>query len=346
MSDSPTVPVDGAVPRASGVGSWPSQPGDSAIEAARTVLGELGPDDLPYLPELPGRGPGADLVGRGAALLVEMPVDLQPSGWRLVDRPGRDLERATSFLTADLDALAEAADGFGGTLKVQACGPWTLAAGVALTRGERVVTDAGAARDLADSLAEGVLQHVQRVRGLVPGAQVVVQLDEPSLPAVLSGRLRTVSGFGRLDPVEAPVVEDGLRRVLEGARRGGAASTVVHSCAPDVPVALLRGAGAEAISLDLSLLGPRGWESVAVAVEAGTRLWAGLVPTGGDLPSVADLVDRLRVPWRRVGLEARLLADVVVTPACGLAGSTPDAARAVTARAVEVARALRDLVEE
>jgi methionine synthase II (cobalamin-independent) len=344
VSDSPAVPVDGAAPRASGVGSWPAQPGDSALEVARTVLGELGRDDLPYLPELPGRGPGADLVGRGAALLVEMPVDLQPSGWRLVDRPGRDLERATSYLTADLDALAEAADGFTGALKVQVCGPWTLAAGVALTRGERVVTDAGAARDLADSLAEGVLQHVQRVRGLVPGAQVVVQLDEPSLTAVLAGRLRTVSGFGRLNPVEAPVAEEAVRRVLDGARRGGAVSAVVHSCAADVPVALLRAAGAEAVSLDLSLLGARGWESVAVAVEAGVPLWAGVVPTGGALPSVAELVERITVPWRRVGLESRLLADVVVTPTCGLAGSTPDGARATTARTVEVARALRDVV--
>lgn len=310
------------------------------------MLGELGTDDVPYLPELPGRGPGADLVGRGAALLVELPVDLQPSGWRLVDRPGRDLERALSYLTADLDALAEAADGFTGTLKVQVCGPWTLAAGVALHRGERVVTDAGAARDLVDSLAEGVLQHVERVRSLVPGAQVVVQLDEPSLPAVLAGRLRTVSGFGRLNPVEAAAAEDGVRRVLDAARRGGAVSTLVHSCASDVPVHLLRAAGADAVSLDTSLLGPQGWESVAVAVEAGVPLWAGVVPTGGDLPSVPDLVDRVRVPWRRVGLEARLLADVVVTPACGLAGSTPDLARATTTRTVEVARALRDVVED
>lgn len=342
MSDSPAVPS----PRASGVGSWPAQPGDHPLEVARTVLGELGTDDLPYLPELPGRGPGADLTGRGAAMLVEMPVDLQPSGWRLVDRPGRDLERAQSYLTADLDALAEVADGFTGTLKVQACGPWTLAATVALPRGERVVLDDGASRDLTDSLAEGVLQHVERVRSLVPGAQVVVQLDEPSLPAVLAGRLRTVSGFGRLRPVEASVAEDGVRRVLDAARRGGAVSTVVHSCASDVPVALLRAAGADAVSLDTALLGPRGWESVAVAVEAGVPLWAGVVPTDGDLPSVPDLVDRVRAPWRRVGLEARLLAGVVVTPACGLAGSTPDAARLITTRTVEVARALRDVVEE
>ena len=49
------------------------------------------------------------MVGRSAALLVDLPVDLQPSGWRLVDRPGRDLARARAWLAQDLDALAELA---------------------------------------------------------------------------------------------------------------------------------------------------------------------------------------------------------------------------------------------
>jgi methionine synthase II (cobalamin-independent) len=329
---------------ATGIGSWPSAPGDHPLEVARTVLGELGaPPGLPYLPELPGRGPGADLTGRGAALLVEMPVDLQPSGWRLVDHPGRDLERARSFLGADLDALAEAADGYTGRLKVQATGPWTLAATVALPRGERVVTDTGATRDLVDSLAEGVAQHVEDVRRLVPGADVVVQLDEPSLPAVLRGALPTVSGFGKLEPVEAVVAEAALTRVVDRLRAAGVGTVVAHCCAPDAPVAMLRAAGADAVALDTSLLGPRGWESVAVAVEAGTALWAGVVPPTGELPATTALVERLRVPWRRVGLGDDLLAGVTVTPACGLAGSTPEAARAATVRTVELAGAVLEV---
>lgn len=332
------------VPAASGIGSWPSQPGDHPLEVARTVLGELGAvPGLPYLPELPGRGPGADLTGRGAALLVEMPVDLQPSGWRLVDRPGRDLERARSFLRADLDALAEAADGYAGRLKVQAAGPWTLAATLALTRGERVVTDGGAVRDLVDSLAEGLAQHVGDVRRLVPGAEVVVQLDEPSLPAVLRGGLPTVSGFGKLAAVETVVVEAALTRVVDRLRAADVAIVAVHCCAPDVPIALLRAAGTDAVAVDTSLLGPRGWESVAVAVEAGTEMWVGVVPSTGDLPTTAALVERLRTPWRRVGLGDDLLAGVTVTASCGLAGSTPDTARAVTARTVELARALDEV---
>lgn len=333
-----------STPRATGIGSWP---GEAPLEAARTVLGELGtPPGVPHLPELPARGPGADLTGRAATVLVDLPVDLQPSGWRLVDHPGRDLERARSFASADADALAEAADGYSGPLKLQVCGPWTLAATLWLPRGERSVTDVGATRDLVESLAEGVARHVADVRRLVPGAQVVLQLDEPSISAVLSGRLPTVSGFGRLPAVEANVVQQGLRTVLEGAVRGGAVSTAVHCCAPDVPVALLRGSGADALSLDVTLLGARTWESVAVAVEAGTRLWAGAVPTTGDLPSVHDLVDAVRSPWRRVGLPLTDLVDVTVTPTCGLAGISPVQARQTLTRTVETARELAEVAAD
>ncbi len=252
------------------------------------------------------------------------------------------MERARSFLHADLDSLAEAADGWSGPLKVQACGPWTLAATVSLTRGERVVTDDGAVRDLVDSLAEGLAQHVGDVRRLVPGAEVVVQLDEPSLPAVLRGGLPTVSGFGKLSAVEPVVVEAALTRVVDRLRTAGVATVVAHCCASDVPIGLLRAAGVDAVALDTSLLGSRGWESVAVAVEAGTRLWAGLVPTSGPLPATTELVDRLHRPWRDVGLGADLLADVVVTPTCGLAGCTPRQARALTVRTVELAGALAE----
>ena len=90
---------------ASGVGSLPG--GDPA-EALRLVLGEL--PDLPHLPELPSRGPGADMVGRTAAMLVDLAVDITPAGWRLVPRSGIDQRRAREFLARDLDALSDVAD--------------------------------------------------------------------------------------------------------------------------------------------------------------------------------------------------------------------------------------------
>jgi methionine synthase II (cobalamin-independent) len=330
-------PVPG---RASAVGSWP---GTDVVDTARTTFGELGePPHVPYLAELPARGPGADLVGRGAAHLVDLPVDLQPSGWRLVDHPGRDLGRAQAWLRQDLDVLAEAAEGYEGPLKVQLTGPWTLAASLWLPRLERAVVDAGACRDLVASLAEGASRHVAEVRRLIPGAQVVVQVDEPSLPAVLSGALPTASGFGRLRAVEEPIVVDGVAQVLDAAERAGAVATVVHCCAADAPVAALRRTGAGALSLDVSLLGVRGWESVAVAVEDGCALWAGAVPTSGAVPNPDAVADPVLEPWRKLGLDTGLLAGVVITPACGLAGSSPAGARALVQAARKGAERLAE----
>lgn len=328
--------------RASGVGSWP---GTDVVDAVHTTFGELPEPGVPYLPELPARGPGADLVGRGAALLVELPVDLQPSGWRLVSRPGRDLTRALSYLGQDLDVLAEVADGYAGPLKVQLAGPWTLAAELWLPRLERAVSDPGACREIAESLAEGVRAHVARVRELVPGAEPVVQVDEPLLPAVLTAGLPTASGFGRLRAVDEPVVVDALRLVV-GAAADAGAPTVLHCCAGDPPVAVLARTGAAALSLDAALLGVAGWEAVAEAVESGTELWAGAVPTSGPVPSAAEVVDLVMTPWRRLGLAASGLQGVVLTPACGLAGVSVADARARLRRAREAADALAERAAE
>jgi len=329
-------PVPG---RASGVGSWP---GTDVVDAVRTTFGELPEPHVPYLPELPARGPGADLIGRAAALLVDMPVDLQPVGWRLVDRPGRDLARAQAWLRQDLDVLAEVADEYAGPLKLQSAGPWTLAAGLYLPRLERAVVDAGACRDLVGSLAEGLARQVAEVRRLVPGAEVVVQLDEPSLPAVLTGALPTASGFGRLRAVEEQVVVDGISTVLEAVADAGVLVTVVHCCADRPPVGLLARTGADAVSVDVSQLGRQEWEAVADAVEDGVALWAGAVPTSGALPGAGAVADAVWTPWRGLGLDVGRLSSVVLTPACGLAGSTPADARAWLSRVRDAAGALAE----
>jgi methionine synthase II (cobalamin-independent) len=307
-------------------------------DVARTTFGELAEPSIPYLPELPARGPGSDLVGRGAVFLVDTPVDLQPSGWRLVQRPGRDLERARAMLRQDLDVLAEVADGYQGPLKVQLTGPWTLAASLYLPRLERAVVDPGACRDICGALAEGLARHVEEVRRLVPGAQVVVQLDEPSLPAVLTGRLPTASGFGRLRAVEPADVVAGLRAVLDAGR--DAVHRVVHCCADDVPIDVLLRSGPDGVSVDVSRIGVSGWETLAPAMEDGLSLWAGCVPTSGPALSTAAVADKVWTPWRRLGLAPTLLDQVIVTPTCGLAGATPTAARAAISAAVAVAREL------
>lgn len=335
-------PADGV--RATGIGSWP---GTDVREALRVVLGTLtgsvpeGVVGMPYLPELPARGPGSDLLGRGAHLLVDLPVDLQPQGWRLVDRPGRDHERAGALWGQDLDELAEALDGWAGPLKVQVAGPWTLAAGVWLPLGDRVLSDPGASRDLVASLAEGVAGHVADVRRLVPGADVVLQLDEPSLTAVSLGRVRSESGYSVLRTPGPAELTGALRDVVDAARTAGTVEVAVHSCAPDLPLDLLRRAGVDAVSLDVALLRRPGWDAVATLLDAGVGLWAGALPSDGPgTPTAAEHVDRLLVGWRELGLPVADLAGLTVTPSCGLAGSTPEEARATTAATVQAAARL------
>lgn len=326
-------------PRAGGVGSWPGTSSREAVRTVRDLLVDADGLGLPYLPETPDRGPGADLVGRAAGLLVDLPVDLQPSGWRLVDRPGRDAGRTASMHREDLDELAEAYDGYSGRLQVQVGGPWTLAASLRLTRGERVVGDSGASADLVASLAEGAAAFVADVRRLVPGAEVVLQVDEPSLPAVLEGSLPTSSGYDRVRAVDPQVVAEGLRAVL--AAHDG--PTVLHCCHPRAPIPLLRGTGAGALAVDLTDASPARWESVAATLEAGTGLHAGVLATDGSTADEAarrTLVEGLE----RAGLGAAALTSVVVTPACGLAGLTPEGARRVQRAALDTARRLTEEV--
>lgn len=323
---------------ATGIGSLP---GTDPVDAAALVFGEL--RDLPHLAELPARGAGADMIGRSAALLVGLPVEIVPSGWRLTAHDGRDLRRARDFLAWDLDALDAHAVGYAGALKLQAAGPWTLAATLELPNGHKVVTDAGAVRDLAASLADGLAAHVAAVQARVPGARPVLQLDEPSLPAVLAGAVRTPSGYGIVRAVDPTVAEQALRTVLDAAPAGG---RVVHCCAADIPIGLLRDAGADAISLDAALIDTADLDALGEAVDAGTSLWLGVLPGGGGADTEATLDharDTVRRLWSHLGFAPeQAAARIVPTPTCGLAGASPAYVRRVLSLLRDVGTALQD----
>jgi hypothetical protein len=321
---------------ATGVGS---HPGDDCLEALRVVFDEL--PALPYLPELPGRGVGADMVGRSASMLVELPVEVQPSGWRFADRPGRDARRGRDHLSRDLDMLEEVADGYTGPLKLQVAGPWTLAASIELRYGDKALADPGAVRDLVDSLAEGIAGHVADVRRRVPGvSDVVLQVDEPGLPGVLAGTVPTASGFGRLAAVEPHVVAERLRPVLATV----GTFPIVHCCAPGVPYRVLREAGARGVSLDAALLRRRDEDAIGETVEAGVAFFLGVVPgTDTRLADIGVVAKPALELWRRLGFAPATLArQVVLTPACGLAGASPAYARAALIKCRESAVVLRE----
>jgi len=282
-----------------------------------------------------------------------------PRGWRLAERPGRDLARARSMLSTDLDVMEEVLDGFRGPLKIQVCGPWTLAATLELPRTLNVaIADPGAVADLTASLAEGAAAHLAEVAKRVPGAQLVVQFDEPALAAVAGGEVPTASGLSRLRAVEAEPLRERLAQVIASTGK----YTVVHSCAQSVPFGLIRTAGADALSFDLSQLRRGEEDAVAEAAEAGLGLLTGVVPAvpapGGPGPAgptgpgdgsaearqAAERVIRL---WRRLGLPLETCPEqAVIAPACGLAGATPEQARAALTRCREAGSMLAELIEE
>ena len=320
---------------ATGLGALPDT---DPVEATRVVLGEL--PELPHLPELPERGAGSDPVGRTAALLVDLHVDVLAGRWRLVDRPASEERRARDLLARDLDALEEVAEPHRGPLKLQVVGPWTLAGSLELPRGEKALSDLGATRDLAASLAEGVALHVNEVGRRLPGvSRLVVQVDEPLLPAVLTGRLPTASGWGRLPAVEEQVAETALAQVLAAA--GEDAGVRCGGAAP--PLGLLRRAGSRFVGLDGSALETVAHDQLGEAVEEGMGLLLGLVPAPPSRDEARSLALPARRYWQVLGLPPdRLAQAVVVTPASGLADLGGEEVLAVLRRCREVASVLQE----
>jgi methionine synthase II (cobalamin-independent) len=321
---------------ATGIGSLP---GEDFAEAARIVLGEL--PDLPYLPELPARGATATMTGRALAVLADLDADLQPAGWRLTGSSGAagiDHRRARSLLGQDLDTVEEltqeaglTADGRG--FKIQVAGPWTLAATVERPRGDKILADHGARRELAQALAEGVRDHVRDVRRRVGASRLVVQVDEPALAAVLGAKVPTASGFGRHRGVDRPEASDTLGWVLSAIAEEGA-EPWVHACAPGTPWALVRGAGAAGLAVDERVLSAADHDDLAEALEAGVSIALGVVPaldpadSAEGWPTDKVLVERVLRWLDMLGLDPEEHGSrLVVSPGCGLAGATGGWAR-------------------
>lgn len=306
-----------------------SMPGTDPREAVQIAAGEV---DLPFLPELPARGVGADLIGRTGALLVEMPVDMVHRTYRLVDHPNTTTRRSHDWLRWDLDALEEHGETggrHGGVVKVQACGPLTLSAHVELRGGHKIVKDRGAVRAVTASLTEGLREHVAEVRRRL-GTDVVVQLDEPDAGRVIDGTVTPLTRLDPIRPVPAPEAAELLQSLIDALD----APVLLHSCnRPRWD--LTRLLSSVALSLDVTDLRPTvDYDRFGAFLDGGGIVAAGLIPTTEPATPVhaeslarelADLVDRIGLP------RAVLRDNLLVTPTCGLAGATPSwAARALT----------------
>jgi hypothetical protein len=318
-------------------------PGVDPLEAARIVFSEL--PGLPLLPELPARGVGADPVGRTAGLLADLHVEVGTGVWRFVPRGGRDEQRAHLGLTTDLDAVEEVAGGYEGPLKLRIVGPWTLSASIELPKGEKALADPGAVRDIAASLAEGLTRHLADIRKRIPAlSRLVVQVDEPLLPAVLAGELATASGWGRLRHYDRAVVEDGLRQVLAAAP-DDVAGVWLGGAEPDSD--LLRGAGAGFIGIDGTVVDSIDEDQVGEAIDAGLGLLVACVPLEAPQSDPRPVTAPVRSLWKRLGFPiGQLPRTVAVTPVEGLEELDVSAVPAVLKRAVEAGRYLDEFAAD
>jgi hypothetical protein len=301
---------------ATGIGSMP---GTDFGESLRIVLDRL--PDLPHLPELPARGVGAAMIGRTLGAFTHLGFDLQPAGWRLTDAVGIDQRRAASLLAQDLDRLEELTQGYTGEFKVSLVGPWTLAALVERPRGDKLLADVGARRELAQALAEAVGAHLEDLGRRVPGATFILQVDEPMLPAILGGQVPTASGFHRHRSVTEPEASQALSWVYDAVREAGA-SPLTHSCAADVPIGLLHDAGS-AVSIDPGVLAAARFEELARCLDDRKRVYLGVAPTPNQVPwQPGDLIMRTNRLLDMLGFDPAEVTDyLVLTPACGLSGS-------------------------
>ena len=157
----------------------------------------------------------------------------------------------------------------------------------------------------------------------------------------------TPSGLSRVRAVEEEVLRERLHEVLAATGK----YTLVHCCSRDLPFGIIIGAGADGVSFDLSQLQREDYDELAAVAEAGAGLLGGAVPDPGypERTGVTptDTAKAVREVWRKMALPpARCAEQVVVTPACGLAGASPSQAREALRWCREAARVLPEMMGE
>jgi methionine synthase II (cobalamin-independent) len=180
---------------------------------------------------------------------------------------------------------------------------------------------------------------VAEMRRRLPDAAPVVQLDEPLLPSVLVGSVATASGLSRHRPIEPPEASTALRYVVE---RVTGTRVLVHCCAADPPVALLQGAGVHGVLVDTDQLAGAAWDAVGSALDAGLEIGLGALPTTRPPGTPDQVARRVLNVLRDLGVDPARSGQLVLTPACGLAG----VAVADAVRFLRTARTAADIVTD
>ncbi|MCW4464390.1 hypothetical protein OK351_02545 [Glutamicibacter sp. MNS18] len=304
--------------------------GKEALEVHRVVRGELGEPNLAVLPELPERGIWAEPVARSAALITELGFDLQPHGWRVGVADGIDARRARSLLRSDENLLADvigAEKSVSRRIKLSIMGPWTLAANLYLSNGERVISDHGARRDVIQAYTHGLGDWLTRVRRITSLEHFTLQLCEEQLPAVLDGTIPTVSGYRTLRSLPRQEVRTGLKELVETIETEHQVSWISGLPQADPKwrerVDLLEQAGITGMIFDPRTLDYRQWERMAGLVESGGQVFLEALDPAQRPPGVVQGVKDLLKPWRTLGLEPATLSALRLMPRGDFRTSSP-----------------------
>jgi methionine synthase II (cobalamin-independent) len=320
---------------ATGIGSMPG----TEISAAIAIAIDESPTVL-FLPELPERGPGGEMIGRTFGLLNSLDetlsIETTPSGWRVSRGENRIMRRAKSWYSEDLENFELLAQSATDSVKFQFAGPISLTSFIEPIAGERLVNDLGAVRDVAAGLLEVLKIEIANYKKLFPMADVIVQIDEPGLELALKGQLRRRSGRGFSEPVPTDFVVSVLKRLAEVIDESGATSWI-HSCATESPLVELGKAGFDVWAVPFSAINHESnFELIAAHWDKDGKIAIGvsseiLLKTSSD----KGIISEVNSFAKRIGLPADEITNrLMVTPECGLAYSPNPALELKTAQRI------------
>src|SRR5690606_19667371 len=190
-----------------------------------------------------------------------------------------------------------------------------------LANGERVISDHGARRDIIDSYAHGVSEHLQRLARITPLRDFTLQLDEPLFDAVLDVTVSTASGYRTLRSIPRAEVRSSYAQFLEvlsGQDPERQFTSLLNLPTGDERwierVEILHQAGADALVIDPEGMTNAKWERIAGLVEGGGRVFLQALAPGARAPGVVQAVKTILRPWRQLGLGLEQLGALTLMP--------------------------------
>lgn len=339
-------------------GVWAGSEPREAFSAAAAAPGE----GLPAIPQIAQSAEGGtrwalDFLASAAGML-DLPVDLSASGWRLARGEGREQRLSRSHTAQILDAVEEYRDERPTFLTLP--GPWHLIRHLSLPTGAPVLSDFGAVRDVLQAYAYAVRSHlaeVERRTGQAPRVRIV----ERHLDPILTGSVPTDSGFRTLPALPEQAVLTGLQSFL--ARCGEHPLLHVPKLASvriggkDIRhAAQLLDIGVGSIVIDLpadgaddSSAGLARWERLAEWTDAGHEVWLAF-PHNLQRERLSQTLALVWEPWQRIGMSRAsaaqfgVLTGLAEPASAGLLpqGADTGTCRSLMAAATDIHNALKE----